>query len=250
MEKKPHLVFVHGAWHYSWYWDENFVPWFKKAGYSVSSFDLSCHAESVSKKQLNKCRLKTYVDDLEKHLSALPADREIIVIAHSMGGMVVQKYLKRKKLDRIVLLASAPANGILRATMKYFFAHPLLTLKMIFTADMKTASSTPELLGQAFYSNLISEDKLAEYYAKRRSESFAVYMAMNFHYLKKKYTRGVDALVIGSDSDFFFSLRNYRYTARKFNTSPVIFKNTPHNCMLGQNWKEIAGTIDKWIAGH
>lgn len=164
--------------------------------------------------------------------------------------MIIQKYLKRKKLPRIVLLSSAPANGILGATLKYFFMHPLLTMKMVFTADMKTVSSTPGLVNQAFYSGTAGSEKLAKYFKKSRSESFAAYMAMNIHYLKKKYTRGVDALVTGSDADFFFSLRSFRYTAGKFNTKPVIFRDAPHNSMLGDNWEEIAETINRWISKH
>lgn len=34
------LVFVHGAWHALWCWEEHFLPFFAQAGYTVHAFDL------------------------------------------------------------------------------------------------------------------------------------------------------------------------------------------------------------------
>ena len=49
-KKEYKLLFVHGAWHGAWCWDEFFLPYFKSKGYSYFALDLRSHGKSRSKK--------------------------------------------------------------------------------------------------------------------------------------------------------------------------------------------------------
>ena len=40
------LLFVHGAWHGAWCWEENFLPYFAQAGYHSHALDLRGHGKS------------------------------------------------------------------------------------------------------------------------------------------------------------------------------------------------------------
>jgi pimeloyl-ACP methyl ester carboxylesterase len=85
----PPLLFVHGAWHGAWCWDEHFLGYFSKRGFSAHAVSLRGHGESEGKERLRSVRLSDFVEDLTQTVDSLPATP--ILIGHSMGGFVVQK---------------------------------------------------------------------------------------------------------------------------------------------------------------
>src|SRR5476649_2140141 len=48
----PPLLFVHGAWHGAWCWDEHFLGYFSKRGFSAHAVSLLGHGESEGKERL------------------------------------------------------------------------------------------------------------------------------------------------------------------------------------------------------
>jgi alpha-beta hydrolase superfamily lysophospholipase len=59
-----------------------------------------------------------------------------VLVGHSMGGMIVQKYLESNGAPAALLLASAPPQGVVGATARVAFRHPLAFLKGILTMSM------------------------------------------------------------------------------------------------------------------
>jgi hypothetical protein len=51
-----------------------------------------------------------------------------VLIGHSTGGFLVQKYLEDRSAPAGVLLASTPPQGTLRAAMRIWFHHPWLAI--------------------------------------------------------------------------------------------------------------------------
>ena len=87
------LLFVHGAWHGAWCWEEHFLGWFAERGFRVAALDLRGHGASPARGRFKTRRLRHYVADVAE--VAATFDTPPVVIGHSMGGMVVQKYLER-----------------------------------------------------------------------------------------------------------------------------------------------------------
>ena len=69
------LLFVHGAWHAAWCWDENFLGYFADKGYRAVALSFRGHGESPSDKPLRICSVADYVDgrSLGCRSSAQPA---------------------------------------------------------------------------------------------------------------------------------------------------------------------------------
>src|SRR5262245_36364543 len=86
------LLFVHGAWHAAWCWDEYFLGFFADKGYRAVALSLRNHGNS-SKIKPRLCSIADYVNDVASVASSMPAPP--VIIGHSMGGWVVQKYLER-----------------------------------------------------------------------------------------------------------------------------------------------------------
>ena len=90
------VVFVHGAWHGEWCWSEQFLPYFAEHGYPAHAFDLRGHGQSDGATTLRRNRIADYVADLKSVVDGLGGSP--VLIGHSMGGVVVQKYLETELL--------------------------------------------------------------------------------------------------------------------------------------------------------
>src|SRR5689334_22597448 len=55
------LLFVHGAWHAAWCWDEHFLAFFADRGYRAVALSLRGHGGSPTSKPLSRCSAADYV---------------------------------------------------------------------------------------------------------------------------------------------------------------------------------------------
>ena len=110
------LLFIHGAWHGAWCWDEHFLNFFADKGYRALALSVRGHGNSPTTKPLRACSLADYVDDVAGVADGLPTPPA--VIGDSMGGLIVQKYLEKHAAPAGVLMASLPPLGGLRFTTR------------------------------------------------------------------------------------------------------------------------------------
>src|SRR5512144_1553366 len=104
------LLFLHGAWHAAWCW-ENFLPYFAEQGYETHALSLRGHGNSEGRERIRWFSARDYVADLAQTVDGLGTPP--VLIAHSMGGYITQKYLESYTLPAAVLLSSLPTVGIL-----------------------------------------------------------------------------------------------------------------------------------------
>ncbi|MBU3750693.1 MAG: alpha/beta hydrolase, partial [Mycobacterium sp.] len=81
------LLFVHGAWHAAWCWDEHFLEFFASRGYRAMALSFRGHGNSPLDKRLRDCSFADYVDDVTSVAGGLPA--RPVLIGHSMGAATV-----------------------------------------------------------------------------------------------------------------------------------------------------------------
>ena len=104
------LLFVHGAFAGAWVWDEHFLPWFAAQGYSAHAVSLRGHGGSAGHERIDWYSIHDYVEDVAEVVADLAAAP--VLIGHSMGGFVVQKYLERHAVPAAVLMCSVPPQGL------------------------------------------------------------------------------------------------------------------------------------------
>lgn len=149
------LLFVHGVGHGAWCWDEHFLDFFADRGYRALAVSLRGHGNSPSSKPLRSCSLADYVDDVGSVADGLPA--RPVVIGHSMGGFVVQKYLEIHSAPAGVLMASFPARGSIGPGLHKIKLHPWLMVKTALTGKVLHTLNTPELAREALFSTQTPE---------------------------------------------------------------------------------------------
>ena len=238
------LLFVHGAWHGAWCWTDHFLPYFARHGYISHTFDLRGHGKSDGQKGFRWTRIADYVSDVERVVRQM--DQSPVLIGHSMGGLVVQKYLERHEAPAAVLLASVPPGGVLRTTLSIAAHHPLPFLKANATMQLYPIVGTPQLTREAFFSEGISEARLQAHYSRIQNEAYRAFLDMIVFSLPRPARIKTPLLVLGGEKDTIFSRKEVEATARAYHTQATFF-NMAHDMMLEDGWQDVADHILRWL---
>ena len=239
------ILFVHGAWHGAWCWEEHFMPYFAQQGYTSHAVSLRGHGASQSPERFRLARIADYVADVAQvvdQLGELP-----VLVGHSMGGLVVQKYLETHSAPAAVLLASVPVKGVLRTTLRIAMRHPLAFLKANLTWSLYPIIGKPALCREAFFSEDISNENLDTYFNRMQDESYLAFLDMLIFNLPNPDRIQTDLLVLGADNDTIFYPDEIEATAKAYQSQPVMFPDMAHNMMLECNWQSVADSILTWL---
>jgi alpha-beta hydrolase superfamily lysophospholipase len=246
VSKKTPILFVHGAWHAAWCWDEHFLSYFYKRGYPAYALSLSNHGKTKGKKRLNFTLISDYLKDLAETVKTF--DKKPIVIGHSMGGLVVQKYLEKNSLPAAVLLTSIPPRGILRLTLKICRENFKEFLLANLTWNLHRIIGTEKLAKKWLFSPDMPDHKVSKYFNKLQSESyFAFLLGMLFPRIKHKKQASVPMLVLGAENDAIFTVDEVEATAKMHNAEFKVIPGIAHDIMLESKWKEVADIIIQWL---
>ncbi len=240
---KTPLLFIHGMWHGAWCWDEFFLPFFADAGWTVSALSLHGHAGSEGK--IQGSGIMDYVHDVEEVVKTLPTPP--VLVGHSMGGFIVQKFLERNSAPAGVLLASNPPYGLWHGTWLVFKKSPITLFKVLTRFRLNPLIESPEVAKWAFFSDDFPQDQFLKYYEKMNDESFRMFIELLGLILADPKKVKTPLLILGAEKDTVIPPVDVHKTARAYNTTAEIFPNMAHDMMLEKNWKDVAGRVMGWL---
>lgn len=247
----PPLLFIHGAFVGAWCWDEHFLPWFAEAGFDATAVSLSGHGGSPGRERLDSLSVSDYVKDVRRVVEALPAPP--VLIGHSMGGFVVQKYLETYEAPAAVLLCSVPPQGLMGPAMSMMFSKPTLLSEL--NNLMSGSRTSLESLRDALFAQDVSVEDLMRYYSRSQPESHRAIWDMTLFGLP--HTRQVLAhlpdgarrmLVMGAEFDHLVPPSAAEMTGRTYGVEPLIFDGMGHGVMLEKDWQRVARSIQVWLS--
>jgi pimeloyl-ACP methyl ester carboxylesterase len=239
------VLFVHGLFVGIWGWTEHFVDYFAAHGYAAHALSLRGHGQSEGRERLRWISLAEYVDDVAQVAAQLPTPP--IVIGHSNGGAIVQKYLETHAAPAAVLLASVPPQGILLTVLRLALRYPWPMLKATFTLSLYPLASTPALARYEFFSASMPEEKVRAYQARMSNESFRGLLDILALNLPRPKRIKTPMLVLGAADDTSFRPGQVEATARAYHTQAIIFPNMAHGMMLEDGWQGVADKIISWL---
>ena len=240
------ILFVHGAWHGAWCWEENFMPYFAERGFDCCTFSLRGHGASGCEGYFHLAGCDDYVADLAEVVEQIGTDP--VLVGHSMGGLIVQRYLETHRAPAMVLLASIPPRGDFSSGMRYCRRRPKTFLKYLATMNPRTLVATPELAREMFFSSDIPSEKLDRYFSKLGNESERANIDMMALRLPRAdRVRGIPVLVLGAANDMVFSPREVEATARAYGVEAESFDDMAHDMMLEADWQSVADRIMSWL---
>ena len=149
----PPLLFIHGAWHGAWCW-EPLMNFLAEKGVTSYALDLPGHGKRKVEGVIG-LGIMDYVAAVESTVSELSLTSPILV-GHSMGGLIVQKYLEKNDATAAVLIAPCPAmGGSLRLLFKYAMRQPIAGLTATF--GRRTAIRDKALCRRLFFNHISPE---------------------------------------------------------------------------------------------
>jgi non-heme chloroperoxidase len=238
------LLFIHGAYAAAWCWDEHFLSWFAGRGYASYAVSLSGHGGSPGRDRLDSFGIDHYVRDVAAVAEQLPAPP--VLVGHSMGGMVAQKYLESFDAAGVVLLSSVPPQGLWAAALGLAFQKPgLMNDLNRLLGGGRVALDT---LRQAMFAQPVAQADLARWYRLMQPESHrAIWDMTLFNLPLKSRMRPAPMLVLGAEHDHLIPASQVEMTARHYGREAGIFHGMGHGLMLECDWERVADRILDWL---
>ena len=102
----PLLVLLHGIGLGKWIWERDQEHWAETHGLSSLAVDFLGHGEDSSE--------NLSLEDLAEQIASLidTQDRPVVLVGHSMGGLVAQMVARRRELHGLICVATAPPKGV------------------------------------------------------------------------------------------------------------------------------------------
>jgi pimeloyl-ACP methyl ester carboxylesterase len=234
------VILVHGAWHGPWCW-ENVARRLAGRGHDVHAVTLRGHHHPAGRIWH---RVRDYVDDLQDVVSDLA--EPAVLVGHSLGGLVVQKYLEHHVAAGAVLMASVPAGGTFRAVCRIARRHPWLLLKVNLSLSLRPLIDSPALAREWFFTPVTPQQVVDRCLARLQDESYPAFLDTIVRPPRSARVR-TPILVLGAGRDGFFTAAEMRRTAAAYGTRAEIFAGMGHDMMLEAGWPGVADRIDAWI---
>ena len=242
--KPTPLLFVHGAYTAAWCWQEHFLDFFAAAGYASHAVSLSGHGASRGRQDLDSFSILDYAKDVRevaKTLSTPP-----VLIGHSMGGFVVQKYLERHSAPGAVLMCSVPPQGLMASAVSLMFSKPSLMNDL--NSMMGGSGASIDTLRDALFAQPVAVDDLERFSRMSQRESHrAVWDMTLFSLPHPSRIRDTPLLIQGAEFDHLIPVSLVEMTARSLGTEATIYPGMGHGLMLERDWKKPAQQILDWL---
>ena len=244
------ILFVHGAYCGAWIWAETFLPYFSSQGWDCFAVSLRGHGGSEG--SLTWSTLADYVDDVEAAVGRV--GEPVVLIGHSMGGLVVQHYLARAgKIAGVraaVMLAAVPPSGVASSAMHMSMMAPDLLWQLGLLQTLGPEAVSPRVIHRAFLSKDAPLEAVQGLLPKLQKESNRV--ATDLLAPPQPTPPPLDQrppiLVMGGDADAFLPVSAFRETATFWNAELKILQGAPHGIMIDAVWwQPAADTILEWL---
>ena len=223
------------------------MKWFAQRGWESHAVDLRGHGDSANDRSLRTTRIKHYVEDLASVVESLEAPP--ILIGHSMGGLVVQRFLEDTKLPGAVLLAPDPVGGALGATLRTLRRHPIKFLKANLVWDLKPLVEKRAIAADMFLPADTSAEDIDWMWEQLQGESYLAYLDMLFFVRPRPQLVNTPVAIVAGEADRIFSVRELRKTARAYGVDLQVVADAAHDLMLGPRWETAAEVVSQALEG-
>lgn len=244
------ILFVHGAWHAAWCWEEHFMPYFAEHQYVVHALSLRGHGGSWQMKSMLQTGIHDYVMDVSRVANEIEANAGVrpVVIGHSMGGYLVQKYLETHTAPAAVLLASLPVMGTLPSILRTIQRYPFAALLQLLQLRNYPIVANPKRAHELFHSSDMPRDEVLQYTSRITPESVPMMFQASFSELPNPARiNPTSMLIVAAEKDQVFTVEEERKTAQAYRADFELIPNTAHDAMLDPNWQHVADTIIGWL---
>ena len=244
----PPLVFVHGGYIHSGCWDVNFLPHFSALGYHCHALDLSGHGRSEGKEDLDRYDLDHYAGDVAQIVAEL--SRPPVLIGHSMGSLVVQRYLEKGSAAGVVMMAPVPTTGLAACSLQLNARQPDFLQEAARAVRGRYTDKTVRVMREVYFSPDATAEQFAAFKPLVQDESTtAITEMMALAWRPPSRSRPkIPALVMGGELDAIFPSNLLHFTASGWRAETCVIPRAGHMIMMEPQWHAAATKIENWLA--
>ena len=238
------LLLIHGAWHGAWCWEQALQD-FAGRGFVTHAISLRGHGESDPAPLFNLCGVDHYLEDIRRAIAAISPTP--IVVAHSMGGFLMQHYIEHEPLPGLVLLCAMTNAGVSEFVWPWARRHPLAVAKTLLSLNGRHLVGAPELAHEAFFAPELPRELVVRYASQLGPEAVRIV----FEGLARRPgppAAPTPTLVLSAEQDRVFSVKVQRALAETYQAPFVCIPGAPHDLMLDPRWPQAAEAIERAAA--
>lgn len=235
----PPVILVHGAYCDGRMWVGNFLDFFAEQGHATYAIHLKDPYRRPTVATLFSYSLETFalrLHELVTFTGTLP-----ILIGHSMGGLVIQKYLSLfpGKATGAGLLASLPPFGM-KNTVWGMVKEPDLLLAYTIVTLAPSLARKGSAVPRGLLSDRVGKEKRKNLQNLLVQESGIALTNCLSPGILPDAVRQVPIQVWGAELDNLALPQDVEQTASHYQVQPTILPNTGHFLVYEPEWKEIA----------
>jgi len=243
----PPLLFVHGGYSNAALWAVRFIPYFQNLGYDCYALELSGHGSRLADRaHLDDFGLNDYVDDLAAAVASLPTPP--VLIAHSMGCLVCQRFLEQGTARAVAFLAPVPPTGTGGTASRFALTMPDFFAELPNAVNGTASEQTMRTMARVYFSPSMAPEETVQYLPLIQPESEKAVTEMLVAPFRIARGRArIPALVMGGSADQVFPASMLFFTAASWNAKTLIIEGAGHMLMLDPQWPEAAGKLQEWL---
>lgn len=252
-EGAPRLLLLHGICVGAWVWEEHFMPYLADAGFEVHALSLRGHGGSEGRERLNDWRLADYTEDLRRSAASL-SDAPLVVIGHSLGGAVLQDWLRTGgtrgsgKLAGAALLASVPPWGLAYSAWQMMLSAPDLFQQLLRLNGGSASGLDPAIMRRNLFSSDLPDATYARFIGRVHGESRHVGVELQgWRPFAPAPWQAPPMFVLGGLADRFIGADAVRGTATYYGVLPTLVPRLAHALMLEPRWEDAAQPLLDWL---
>jgi len=240
------LLFVHGAYATAGYWNWHFIPFFRQHGYDCFAVDLAGHGASEGREILDEFGIDDYADDVAQALDDI--GQPCVVIGHSMGTLVLQRYLEKGTALGAMFLAPVPPTGTAGSAAQLALRYPAFFQALEETISGRHTAADRDLMAKIYFSADATGDDIHRFldFVCPESERAVAEMAL-LPSRPPGRRRKLPTLVMGGEEDRVFSPSMLFFTALQWNADVARIPGAGHMLPIDRHWQAVTTRMLEWM---
>lgn len=243
------VLFLHGAAGAAWMWAEHLMGALAASGWRTAALSFRGHGASAGRDTLHGFGLLDYLVDARAAIAALGGP--VVLVGHSLGGLVAQMLLGDPRIRGLVLLAPVPPEGLAGANWRLACTDPVLWHEVARMPWADAGGTPPVRLRRALFSDALPDHLAWGYIARLQSESLrALAEAQWPRPVASARLVGVPALVVGAAEDPLVPPDALLRTAWLHGAEHATMDRLGHAMMLDAGWPRVAEVLRRFLAAR